>query len=215
MLLSANRNRKLGGDIKSFSIAPCGASRACWGICYARGCAFKPAVKNKWGENFRIADEVERSLSARLHFEDTIVNEIGEVCKYFRLHASGDFMGRKNYFLAWMNIARRLPGCRFLAFTKDYELVTLAKKAGMIPENFQIVVSHHPAYEDEFKKAREFFPAAYINVLTDEIDGMNRCAESCAECKLCWHMVPEAEVVFPYHGWAKNIGVDARTGKKV
>lgn len=87
--------------------------------------------------------ETLKGLKTVKQMADLIFNSIQSTVpkhrrKYFRLHASGDFFNEK-YFLAWLEVVRRMPDTTFYAYTKVYPFVKKHDKD--IPKNLRITLS--------------------------------------------------------------------------
>lgn len=62
----------------------------------------------------------------------------GKSFKFIRVHANGDFFSG-DYFMAWMEAARRNPNTGFYAYTKS--IPTWVKFKRLIPDNFALTAS--------------------------------------------------------------------------
>ncbi len=118
-------NSKLHKTIGVWSIPPgvsCpGATYLCSKYCYV-----KKGEKQYGG--YYGSMRRNRYYSEQPDFEDKMVALINrKFQKWFRIHESGDFYSQK-YLEKWINIARRCPDTKFLAFTKAYHF-----KDGSVP----------------------------------------------------------------------------------
>jgi Gene product 88 len=128
--------------------------------------AYSKTLRPKVWRNFRLlklangedgmADLIERSLPAS--------------ARIVRVHVGGDFFSRE-YFNAWMRVARRRPDVRFYAYTKS--LVWWV--SSLIPENFHLTASEggkHDALIQQYglKTARVVFSIEEAAALGLEID---------------------------------------------
>ena len=177
-------NSKLG-CIPAFNLLPmvtC-SSMACK-TCLKDGCY---AVKNL----FRRGYNVEKNFCFSAWTENTVLAKTSlftlqvELEKYllkkqprfFRIHASGDFFS-VGYAKMWFYIAEKFPQVKFLAFTKQWDVIrdleTMGKSFSTLP-NFSLVLSgwtgcnipedlrekYHCAWCNDGKK--QGFPKMHLN----------------------------------------------------
>ena len=133
-------NHKMG-RVGSFSVMPgitCAHCEECYKDCYSRKMiAYRKTVRQAYEDNTKalmIDHRYDEFVKAACMFID--YNEY----KLFRLNVSGDFFSF-DYLNACCEIAKRNPDVKFLAFTKQYEIVGEALELGLIPSNFNIVFS--------------------------------------------------------------------------
>lgn len=86
----------------------------------------------------KMADLIEASLPQRGY-------------KTIRIHIGGDFFN-ENYFLAWMEVARRNKDREFYAYTK--ELKTWLKFRKLVPKNVALTASYGGLHDALIKKHR-------------------------------------------------------------
>jgi hypothetical protein len=105
---------------------------------------------------------------------------------WVRIHEGGDFYSRE-YFQAWMSIARALPNIRFMAYTKSIDFI----EAETIPNNVTLRFSiWADTMLDDIKKADELGLGTYTAVHKSEIDSTPhdfKCVNDCQKCKVCYH----------------------------
>ena len=110
--------------------------------CYAdSGCQAWRTTKQAYQENLDMYNE--GSFFTKLDTElYNIVLKAEKAHKqvYVRLHDSGDFFSYR-YLCDWLAFMTRYPDVRFYAYTKSIPLMEIARKRGLIPENFTYVYS--------------------------------------------------------------------------
>lgn len=128
------------------------------------------------------------------------------VVPFMRWHSAGDIVDAR-YFLGMVDIAKKHPETKFLAFTKKYELVnSYLDKGGEIPTNLNVLFSY-------WGKGWEVpnphnLPQAHIKMGDAEFDSIIpsdalHCGGLCAECVKsgdnCWQLGKGKAVVFVKH----------------
>lgn len=187
----SSNNSKMG-KVHSFSVSPvktCRCDAPCKKDCYA-------------------VNLCKRYKNVRLSYENNmncILNEkkkdiIEKICLYiklydvslFRWNVAGDF-NLKNYFDITLAVAKKCPKCKFLAFTKMYEVTKDVK----LPKNYNIVYS---CWEDlKIKNARKY-PCAYLDNGKYTIPKYaTSCDGGCDKCMKCWNLKPGQAVKFKKH----------------
>lgn len=186
-------NSKLKG-IPAFNLVPgrtCSAA-AC-AHCLKEGCY---AVKNAcchgyniesnyclkaWTENTALAinhpRELEKALDAWLTKNRPAL---------FRIHSAGDFFN-VNYARLWCRLAKNHPETRFLAFTKQFDIVRHVQFYKL--DNFELVLSGWTGVQvpDDLRK---HYRVAWCN------DGQEKripadaihCPGDCNKCRACWYL---------------------------
>lgn len=174
------------GAIPAFSLTPgrtC-SKEACR-TCFVNGCyackSYKmyPSVRKSWDGN---TDVVTTNLKAFENAMDIFFSSM-TAPRFFRIHVSGDFV-TKDYARAWARIAKRHPGTKFLAFTKQWENV----RGIRFPENFSLVLS---GWKDTTIPAdlTAKYPIADCIEKGDSIpDGYMECPGHCDSCGMCWNL---------------------------
>lgn len=100
--------------------------------CFAASAeAVYPAVRKSRWKNFRLLKEAENM--AKL-----IQASLPKKSEIIRIHVSGDFFN-KDYFLAWLHVAKNNPSIKFYFYTKMVRYVWEYKKS--FPDNFIYTVS--------------------------------------------------------------------------
>lgn len=196
---SFSESNKKMGRCGSFSVMPgitCNPNAPCFKDCYARKmCAYRKSVRQAYEDNTKalmIDHRYDEFINAACMFID--YNEY----KLFRFNVAGD-MVNFDYLNACCEIAKRNPDVKFLAFTKQYELVGEALKLGLIPSNFNIVFS---AWNSFVPEDTTTVPVAYYDdgEHEDLIDQKAvLCGGDCQHCKKCFYLKPGESVKFAKH----------------
>lgn len=88
------------------------------------------------------ANLIERSLNYFFKTKGT--------CEYVRIHESGDFYN-KEYFKAWVEVAKRMPDTKFYAYTKAVVYIKEYEKALAEIPNFTITLSYGGTQDKEIE----------------------------------------------------------------
>lgn len=190
----SNGNSKLG-SIPNFSLRPiadCPNCKACAKECYAmKAYRMYPAVRASWGGNAKAV----RKDDAWIADVEAYLAKHKPI--FFRIHVAGDFISAK-YFLAWVGIAKRHPGVRFLAFTKAFDEC----KGVRLPVNFQLIHSAFPGMSVPQGRPIAFAgePSAYTGTLAKRATDALVCPGVCDACGACWSLSQsKRDVRFPIH----------------
>ena len=190
-------NRKMGA-IPSVSLPPvltCRDNAPCIKDCYAcKLCRIYKNVQQSYMDNYRLylndADSYFKQLDAA-----------AKLSKYFRLHVSGDFPDAE-YFKRCVEIAKNNPGCKILAFTKQFEIVNdYIFSNGDLPKNFKVIFSTW----DGLRVPNHFLlpESAVIFKHTVISDAWKICGGNCAECACrgvgCWELKDGETIAFYKH----------------
>jgi hypothetical protein len=194
MLKISDGNSKLG-SIPNMSLRPiadCPNCTSCAKECYAmKAYRMYPAVKVAWAGNAKAI----RKSDAWIADADAYLAKHKPA--FFRIHVAGDFISAK-YFLAWVDIAKRHPGTRFLAFTKAFKETAGVK----LPANFQLINSAFPGMEMPTDKPIAFAgePSEYTGPLAKRAAKALVCPGVCDSCGACWSLSQaKRDVRFPIH----------------
>ena len=187
------------GRVGSFSVMPgktCAKNLECYKDCYARKmCAYRKSVRDAYEDNTKalmIDHRYNEFIEAACLFID--INEF----RLFRFNIAGDLFSF-DYLNACCEIAKKNPDVKFMAFTKQYEIVGKALKLGLIPSNFNIVFS---AWNELIPENKNSVPVAYFD------DGEHEnlidpkavlCGGDCQHCKKCFYLKPGESVKFKKH----------------
>ena len=120
------------------------------------------------------------------------------VIKLFRIHSSGDFFSVK-YANVWYAIARAFPDVRFLAFTKQWDVVRKVPFCNLA--NFSLVLSGWTGI-DIPDDLREHYQCAWCNdgIESRIPDNAMQCPGSCEQCGMCWYLNEiKRDTVFTKH----------------
>ena len=193
-------NSKMG-RIPSFSL-PSGrsCSAAACKSCYCEGCyagkleRLRPSVRNAYADNYSVASDDLPGLESYLNWYFDSPN----APRLFRVHVSGDFFSAE-YLAMWVRVTASHPDTKFLAFTKQYNLVGDWGRANM-PNNFRIVLSAWPGVEIPDGLTQEF-PVAYMQDgrETRVPEDARACSGNCSDCAECWYLGGGQSVVFHKH----------------
>jgi hypothetical protein len=162
-----------------------GRTELCERYCYAEPPErFRPGVVYSRNKNL--------AWTLRPDFVDVTAAIIKNMkLPWFRIHESGDFYNQK-YFEKWLEIARRNPKTRFLAYTKNWNLNFKG-----IPSNLTIRYSS----DISSKKIVNSLPACYVGVRHPE--NFFLCKKKCEPgfCMACWDK--RIDVYIPVHSVGK------------
>lgn len=175
--------------------APC-AKEGCYGT---RGNYCYKNIKKSMEQNLLIykTNENDYFKQVKDYLDQDIITY-----KYFRWHSVGDIPDSE-YFENMIKLAKELPQTKFLAFTKQFEIVNEVRKDyEHFPKNLQIVFS---AWGDELDVPNPFnFPIAYVRfkdkTKNTKIPGIAKeCNGDCSKCLKCWNIQQGDAVVFNKH----------------
>lgn len=190
---------KLGVSIPTINLPPivtCRKNAPCAKGCYAlKGRFVFPAVKNRLAENLKAYQENPNAFFKAIELAAFNAN-------LFRYHSSGDIVDY-NYLAGMCKVARKVRTCKFLCFTKKYELVNqyVADKH-IIPSNLTIVFS---CWKDFVPDNPHNFPTTWVYFPkgdeTNDLIPKNAipCTGKCYECHTCWNLKKKQSVVFRKH----------------
>lgn len=197
-------NSKMGA-IPSVSLPPiktCPAGSPCAQKCYAaKLCRLRPNVRQSYENN------LELYYSNPSKYWDGI-RAAACMTRYFRFHVSGDIIDGL-YFFDMVLTAQMNPGTKFLAFTKQYDIVNdyLDRHDGALPENLQIIFSlWDPAWNVRVHNPHDLpmsavifkgYPESYANNFTKICPG--NCAECAARGIGCWELERGETIAFYEH----------------
>lgn len=195
--ISRGANIKMG-EIPSISLPPfttCRKNAPCCKECYVNHFIQYPSIMAAYNRN----------LAIYLNDPAEYFRQIDQACKmfrFFRWHISGD-IPNDIYLLGMITIANRNPHCKFLAFTKQYEIVNewIDHNPGTIPENLTIVLSNWFNWQCENPHN---LPTTTVYNPGDEIpDNWKVCSGNCMECCCrgigCWELKPGEILAFKKH----------------
>ena len=183
-------------SIPSFNLLPgITCSKESCGHCLREGCY---AVKNA----FRCGYNYDKNSTLRAWSENTwqAMHELPELyvslydwlakhrntIKLFRVHSSGDFFS-VDYALMWFALGKAFPEIRFLAFTKQWDVIRQVAFYNL--PNFSVVLSGWTgiAIPDDLRK---YYRCAWCDDgIENRIpDDAMECPGDCEQCGLCWYL---------------------------
>ena len=196
-------NDKMGA-IPSFSL-PSGvtcsalACKTCHKDCYARYMELRfKTVRQSYAWNYDMVTKNMEKCHEWLNWWFDSPN----APRLFRIHVSGDFFSLE-YWWMWLHIAKKHPGTKFMAFTKQFDVVIVSAIMGNIPDNLVLIASAWPGVDlPEWVERR--LPIAYMQDGTETRipENAHHCNGDCSgECSAyCWTMKPGDAVYFDKHG---------------
>lgn len=101
--------------------------------CFAASMEFMPSIRDSRWRNFDLL----RAAGTAEAMADLIIASLPKKAALVRIHVSGDFFS-PTYFAAWKNVAARMSGVMFYAYTKS---VSYLPPRAELPSNLRIVVS--------------------------------------------------------------------------
>ena len=197
--LNISKGNSKTGAIPSFSL-PSGrtCSKQACRTCYQQGCyarkleRLRPNVRESYADNLAIVTltplDAERQLNEYF--------DMPNATRLFRIHVSGDFFDA-TYFEMWLRVIRSHPGTRFLAFTKQAEVIR--PYLNDLPANLSLVWSAWPGTPVP-KDIRKALPVAWMQDGTEKRMPKTTmtCPGSCETCGRCWTL-NGTDVVFHKH----------------
>lgn len=190
---------KLGNNIPCVNL-PVGLTCRCDAPCSAKCYARRHFLSTK-----RCTSIHQRNLDIwqrdPAFYRDSIIHQIAGT-GYFRWHSAGDIPSAA-YLEMMAQVAMQLPNTRFLAFTKQHEIVNSFLDNSLLPSNLSIVLS----FWGEWKPNNPHnLPTAHIKFRKQETSIPNNarhCPGYCGECASsvvsCWSMKPGDAVYFNEH----------------
>jgi len=118
--------------------------------------AFYPVVYEARKRNTKIIELAAKDI---LGAAEVISNAIPKKAQGIRIHVAGDFKTR-NYFEAWLIIARENPSIRFYAYTKSLPFWVQFRKD--IPKNFMLTASRG-GHKDKLIREKRLRQAVVIH----------------------------------------------------
>lgn len=179
-------NRKLGG-IPSVSLpacVTCNPAAPCFKECYAAKVArIYPSARDSYDHNLQVLKENPGAYWLQ-------VRAAAAVVRFFRYHVSGDIPSMA-YFVEMCETAADLPGTRFLAFTKQYDIVNdYLNAGGTIPDNLTVIFSNWGRWKCENPHG---LPECEVIFKGEEPrEDWKVCGGNCTECACrgvgCWEV---------------------------
>lgn len=190
---------KLGNNIPCVNLPvglSCRQDAPCAQKCYAR----RHFLSTK-----RCTTLHQRNYDIWLHdpvfYQDSVIHQIAGT-GFFRWHSAGDIPSAA-YLEMMVQVANRLPHTRFLAFSKQHEIINAFLEGNLLPENLTIVLS---AWGEWAPINPNGLPTAHIRFRKQESHipkNARHCPGYCGECVVstgsCWTMKPGDAVYFNEH----------------
>lgn len=192
-------NKKMG-LIPSLSFPPilsCAPSVPCKKDCYAmKAWRLYPQTRAALGGNMTYY--FENPVSFRIELLDFFKKKKPE---YFRFFVSGD-LPDKDFLQCVDHVCESFPETSFLIFTKRHDWTLEHYKTFTKPSNLKVMLSSWPGYSLPEPKETPF-PIAFMqdgNESRFPLYGpFTRCPGSCQDCKLCFDVHNNSNVVFYKH----------------
>jgi len=104
--------------------------------------------------------------------------------RFFRFFVGGDFPDQPFVNMS-LQLARKFPNVKFLAFTKRYHF-----DFGNKPDNFAVVLSMWPGMKDDVRLGSVNFPRAWMQDGTETRIPKSaiECHGGCSTCGMCWNL---------------------------
>lgn len=190
-------NRKLGA-IPSVSLPPiitCTNCETCAKKCYAaKLCRIYKRTREAYNRNFEILIKDRDSYF-------TQVTAAAMVSGFFRWHVSGDIVDM-DYLARMCATARKCKNTRFLAFTKNYQVVNEYLNNHKKPANLQLIFSL-PFTGATIDNPHNLPTAAVILKGSEPAENWKICGGNCTECACrgvgCWELKKRETIAFYEH----------------
>lgn len=200
-------NRKTGALVPSVSLIPvadCGNCKVCAAGCYdVKNVCYLPAVQKSRAVNSAIyKNDPDR------YFAEVL--QAVKFLRFFRWHVGGDIKDM-NYLENVIRIARAVPGCEFLIFTKMFDLVnTWIDKNGALPANLHLIFSDWRGAEMDNRHNLPVSSPVWFDKAGAEIergphctDRVTWCPGLCEDCAAagggCWGAGAGDTILFEAH----------------
>ena len=142
----------------------------------------KNSVMKSWTENTALSknhpDLLEKELN--LYFDSM------NAPRFFRIHSAGDFFSVE-YAMVWYRVAKNHPGTKFLAFTKQWDVVRAVPFHEL--DNFSLVLSGWTGVRIP-EDLRSLYRCAWCDDGTEDripADAIE-CPGHCDTCGMCWRL---------------------------
>lgn len=197
--INISKGNSKTGAIPSFSL-PSGrtCSKEACRTCYQQGCyarkleRLRPSVRESYAHNLMVMTLCPDDAEAQLNDYFDLPN----ATRLFRIHVSGDFFSTE-YFEMWLRVIRKHPETRFLAFTKQADVIL--PYLGSLPSNLSLVWSAWPGTPVP-RAIRKELPVAWMQDKTEARvpKSAMTCPGNCETCGRCWAL-NGTDVVFHKH----------------
>lgn len=150
----------------------------CHGYDIENNNCLKAYIDNALMARYRL-DELEKAL--RKWFSKKRRKPI----RFFRIHGSGDFVTRE-YAEMWLRIAKDYPTIKFLAFTKQWDVVRDVHFHYVA--NFELVLSGWTGITIPEDLKRYYKVADCVEPGCEPPVGAYECPGQCDTCGMCWNL---------------------------
>lgn len=192
-------NRKTDSLVPSISLRPildCGNCASCCKSCYD----FRNDLRFEEHYTSRAKNYAVWSKNPKLYFDEISLYVKRKVS--FRWHVGGDIVNEE-YLRGMVRVARENKHCRFLVFTKMFDLCNEFFANNRKPSNLQIIYSGWVGLEvpnpHNFPTSHPIFPDG----TTSASDGAKLCTGNCSECLVsksgCWTLKKGEQITFIAH----------------
>ena len=188
---------------------------------YCQGCKNDCYVKKSYRYPSVKYSHIKNTIALRYHtaaaFSDLEAQIVNARVKpeIIRINQSGE-IEKKEIFMAWCALAAKFPKIKFWLYTKAYNLVIPALKAGAVPENMTVLISIWHTYGikeflevSHLKNVKAFvyddnydYKSAGIDIQTycpayKMIDGKMKLNHNatCDKCKKCFNRASNCKVI--------------------
>lgn len=195
----SEHNKKTTSVVPSISLRPildCGNCKSCNKLCYD--------IRNDFRYNSQFLSRCKNFVVWKKN-RDLYFNEISNYCKRqiaFRWHIGGDIQN-EDYLKGMIKVARENKHCRFLCFTKMFDLCNSYFAKHTKPKNLQIVYSGWIGLEMNNPLNFPTSHPLFDNGVTSASDGAKLCSGNCSIClikkKGCWELKKGEQIVFIAH----------------
>ena len=150
--------------------------------CFRAGYSLKHNnVLKSWADNTVMAIKHPRLLEQKL--DEWLTNHQP---RFFRIHSAGDFFSVP-YARMWVRLAKKHPDTKFLAFTKQWNVVRAVPFHKV--KNLELVLSGWTGVEIP-EDLRQHYRCAWCEDGVENRIPKNamECPGDCTHCGLCWHL---------------------------
>ena len=199
--VSVSKSNVKMGAVPSVSLPPivtCPTGCPCAKKCYAaKLCRLRPNVRESYARNLRIWTDDPAAYELQ-------VKAAASMTRFFRWHVSGD-IPNMDYLKMMARIARDLPGTKFLAFTKRYDLVNDFLYCEDKPDNLQLIFSlWDSAWNVRVHNPHDLpLSAVIFKDRTPPVEYSKICGGNCTECAMrgvgCWELKQGETIAFYEH----------------
>lgn len=200
--ITISKGNKKTGFIPSVSLPPittCRPDAPCKRTCYAcKLCRLRKTVADSYHHNLEVYKRAPDVFFAQ-------VEAVAKLTNYFRYFVSGDIPNTQ--FLHYIvKTAKKCPNCKFLVFTKQYEIVNeylqdLDMCNNQPPNNLQIILSGWGAWQPP--NPHNLPMSQIIFKGQTPLDNWLLCGGNCADCACrgvgCWQLKKGETIAFYQH----------------